>query len=698
LKIVSSDGKSDSYNIADNLLRDNHSYFSTDKAKNVNIVLSSEESFIVKSIYLEAHRGYGVANPVRNALVFIMDEKPDISQYASYDNYNQEKWDQFVKDKKGSAPASNEPVAYLHIQQGSINITGKLATPKKGKFVLLKLLSSTSTSRMDATFFALYGLPGPFSPLQEKLDQSPVSEIKCNNDSWSLDMDEQLANLLTAISQKLNSSPLKLTEGQILSKISEPEIMKSFSILKSVSPEAILYRSHLLWFFNNELNSMLYWINLANNNREFSVAYKLRALKGLIFLEVKTKFLHSVLDQTAAQGQVLQNLKLNRAKALQQRDGTATKNDLDTLYGQAFTQLHHLSPSTFRVIEQAWSVTFLGEGSIDAGGPYRDSIQQLCTELQSEYLSLFQKTPNGQHNVGLNREIWIPVPSAKSSTQISMYEFLGKLLGIALRTKFTLNLDFASMLYKPLVGDQVDMADLKAIDSMCVQSLEALKNIDKQGITADTFEDVFLEVFTINGSDGKEVELKPNGKQIPVTFQNRHEWAELVEKKRMTEFKNQVDAIRRGLATIVPLPVLSLFAWSEVKISVEGKPEMDIALLKEHTAYRGGYNEDSKTIETFWKVLESMSPQEHQLFLRFTWGRSRLPLYSDQFTQEFKISKMFSEQPDKTLPLSHTCFFELELPEYSTFDIMKEKLLYAVTECEAIDTDFNPTNAEIWNQ
>lgn len=133
-------------------------------------------------------------------------------------------------------------------------------------------------------------------------------------------------------------------------------------------------------------------------------------------------------------------------------------------------------------------------------------------------------------------------------------------------------------------------------------------------------------------------------------------------------------------------------------------------MLKSHTAYRAGYTEDSKTIETFWKVLESMSPQEHQLFLRFTWGRSRLPLFDDQFTQvhislskishivqEFKIAKLASDQPDKTLPLSHTCFFELELPEYPTFEVMKEKLLYAITECEAIDTDFNPTNADIWN-
>ncbi len=161
--------------------------------------------------------------------------------------------------------------------------------------------------------------------------------------------------------------------------------------------------------------------------------------------------------------------------------------------------------------------------------------------MQSSSLSLFQKSPNGQHNVGQNREFWVPVSSATSSTQMAMYEFVGKLLGIALSTKFTLNLDFPSMVFKLLAGESLDINDLKAVDQMCVQSLEALKTIDKQGITTqEMFEDVFLEVFTINMSDGKEVELKPNGKNINVTFNNRFEWASLVEKVRLNEFKNQV--------------------------------------------------------------------------------------------------------------------------------------------------------------
>lgn len=36
-------------------------------------------------------------------------------------------------------------------------------------------------------------------------------------------------------------------------------------------------------------------------------------------------------------------------------------------------------------------------------------------------------------------------------------------------------------------------------------------------------------------------------------WENRHEYVALVEKYRLNEVKLQVDAIRRGLATIVPI-------------------------------------------------------------------------------------------------------------------------------------------------
>eukprot|EP01119_Soliformovum_irregulare_P017292 TRINITY_DN5115_c0_g1_i2.p1 TRINITY_DN5115_c0_g1~~TRINITY_DN5115_c0_g1_i2.p1 ORF type:complete len:2108 (+),score=625.85 TRINITY_DN5115_c0_g1_i2:350-6673(+) len=690
LKVLSSDGKSDAFDTVDNMFKDSYDYYSTDKAKNVNVIATSDEEFMVKSVYIEAHRGFGVVNPIRNALVWVLDDKPDLPKFSAFDDFTKDKWEEFSKKPLGAM----DPVAYLHVPAGSANATFKLETPRKGKFILIKLLSSSSSSRLDITYFAANGQPGPFSGLMQQIDETDVSTVKCNNDTWTLDMDEQLTQFIQELAQRLDTGALALTPGQLVSHLSSVNQIL-YPSLKKVQPDQIVYRHHIIWLLNNEVNSALYWIDLSNPKRH-TIASKICSIRGLIFLDVKTKFLHLVLDDVSSSSTTGQSLRLNRLKALQQRDKTAPKNDLDTLFGQAFTQLHHHDANLFRVKDQPWTVTFLGEGGIDAGGLYRDSLSQFCTELQSEALSLFQKTPNGQHNAGLNREMWVPVPSASSATQISMYEFLGKLFGLVLYTQFTLNLDLPAMVWKPLVGMNVDLSDLKAIDAMCVQSLDALRTIDQKGITEDMFEDIITEVFTTNGSDGKEIELKPNGKNIPVTFQNRFEWISLVEKMRTTEFAPQMEAIRRGMSSVIPLPILNLFTWNELKITIEGRSSLDIYLLQRHTVYRAGYSEDDETVKNFWKVIESLTPQQHSLFLRFTWGRSRLPLFSDQFTQEFKLSKMSTETPDKTLPTSHTCFFELELPAYSSYEVMREKLIYAISECEAIDTDFNPSNADIW--
>ena len=44
-------------------------------------------------------------------------------------------------------------------------------------------------------------------------------------------------------------------------------------------------------------------------------------------------------------------------------------------------------------------------------------------------------------------------------------------------------------------------------------------------------------------------------------------------------------------------------------------------------------------------------------------------------------------RPDALFPVAHTCFFSLELPAYTSAAICRERLLYAITHCLAIDID-----------
>ena len=66
-------------------------------------------------------------------------------------------------------------------------------------------------------------------------------------------------------------------------------------------------------------------------------------------------------------------------------------------------------------------------------------------ELQSTALPLLLRTPNGRHAVGYNREKWILHPAATSSVELEMFAFLGKLMGVAVRSKEYLALDLPSI-------------------------------------------------------------------------------------------------------------------------------------------------------------------------------------------------------------------------------------------------------------
>lgn len=68
-------------------------------------------------------------------------------------------------------------------------------------------------------------------------------------------------------------------------------------------------------------------------------------------------------------------------------------------------------------------------------------------ELQSPALSLLLRTPNGRQGVGFNREKWILNPGATTSVELEMFAFLGKLMGIAIRSKEYLALNLPSIIW-----------------------------------------------------------------------------------------------------------------------------------------------------------------------------------------------------------------------------------------------------------
>lgn len=62
-----------------------------------------------------------------------------------------------------------------------------------------------------------------------------------------------------------------------------------------------------------------------------------------------------------------------------------------------------------------------------------------------------------------------------------------------------------------------------------------------------------------------------------------------------------------------------------------GQASIDFELLKRNTTYDSG-DENNPTCKMFWKMLKSFSDEERALYLKFVWGRAKLPMNDAEFT------------------------------------------------------------------
>ncbi|KAJ2241860.1 E3 ubiquitin-protein ligase tom1 [Coemansia sp. RSA 475] len=114
-------------------------------------------------------------------------------------------------------------------------------------------------------------------------------------------------------------------------------------------------------------------------------------------------------------------------------------------------------------------------------------------------------------------------------------------------------------------------------------------------------------------------------------------------------------------------------------------PDIDVDDWRNNTEYHGGYNSSSAQIQWFWRAVRSYDQEERAKLLQFVTGTSKVPLegfahlQGNQSVQKFQIHKDFAS-PTR-LPTAHTCFNQLDLPLYDSFETLKANLLLAISEC-----------------
>jgi len=118
---------------------------------------------------------------------------------------------------------------------------------------------------------------------------------------------------------------------------------------------------------------------------------------------------------------------------------------------------------------------------------------------------------------------------------------------------------------------------------------------------------------------------------------------------------------------------------------------VDIELLKKHTRYSGGLNDESPRVKFLWEVLRELTDTEKLRFIKFCWGQERLPANDEEFDRtqtRFMVKPATYANSERALPKADTCFFNLELPNYPSKAVLKEKVLTAINfDCDSMNAE-----------
>jgi E3 ubiquitin-protein ligase HUWE1 len=257
---------------------------------------------------------------------------------------------------------------------------------------------------------------------------------------------------------------------------------------------------------------------------------------------------------------------------------------------------------------------------------------------------------------------------------------VGRIIGKAIFDGRLLDAYFTRSFYKCMLGIPVDWRDMEAVDPEFHKSLEWILNNDITDVLDLTFSCEIDEF-----GNKKIIDLKEHGQSIPVTEENKQEYVKLIVEQKLTvAIKQQIDAFMGGFLDIIPRDLIKIFNEQELELLISGLPDIDIDDWKNNTEYQN-YTISSPQIQWFWRAVRSFSQEERAKLIQFATGTSKVPLegfaqlQGSNGIQKFQIHKVFSSTT--RLPSSHTCFNQLDLPQYESYEILRSRLLTAISEC-----------------
>lgn len=339
------------------------------------------------------------------------------------------------------------------------------------------------------------------------------------------------------------------------------------------------------------------------------------------------------------------------------------------IFEDSYQEIMRQSPHD---LKKRLMIKFDGEEGLDYGGVSREFFFLLSHEMFNPFYGLFEYSAHDNYTLQINPH------SDVNPDHLNYFKFIGRVVGLAVFHRRFLDAFFISALYKMMLHKKIVVEDMEGVDAEFYRNLEWTLDNDITDVLDLTFsvEDERFGATTV-------IDLKPGGRDIPVTNDNKLEYVTLITQWRIEKrVQEQFQAFITGFNELIPEDLVNVFDERELELLIGGISEIDVDDWKKHTDYRG-YSENDEVIQWFWKCIRSWDAEQKSRLLQFTTGTSRIPvngfkdLQGSDGPRRFTIEKVGNSQ---NLPKSHTCFNRVDLPLYKDYDTLVKKLSIAVEE------------------
>jgi hypothetical protein len=318
-----------------------------------------------------------------------------------------------------------------------------------------------------------------------------------------------------------------------------------------------------------------------------------------------------------------------------------------------------------------------GEEGLDSGGVQQEFFRLAIAEaLNPDYgtFTIDTRTKMTWFQPGSPEPLW-------------KFELIGMIISLAVYNGLTLPVTFPKALYRKLLDEEV--TELHHIADGWPDLANGLTSLlewdEKDGLVEDIFARTYefsVEQFgqpvsremdtSTRWPQFSDFQTSSNPEDAPlVTNENRNNYvSDYIRWLTDISIRPQFDAFKTGFFSCIDRRSVTLFDPETLQSVVEGIQEIDISEMRRAARYVG-WDASHRSVRDFWSIVKRYDLEQKRKLLEFVTASDRVPVGGMRNLQ-FTLQR--NGVDDGHLPSSYTCYGILLLPEYSSKDVLREKL------------------------